>query len=209
MIVGEHSRDNDLDVNVVREKKMTNMRASTADEAIRLVPSRLSTSSRPSSSSPTMRWSRSRPSRCACARKFCSRTAGPSAGKRPSRPANDAVIDASERRNLGLSCSQTRSDDSYRTASATAAGVTADRLPFTSDECRSAGDGIHAVAPVQPRSHDALDRPIEAHFERHGFGPLPSNCWRISSCIGFIGLSIPSFDAPFMPAVEIGWRLAF
>ena len=38
MIVGEHSRDNDLDVNVVREKKMTNMRASTADEAIRLVP---------------------------------------------------------------------------------------------------------------------------------------------------------------------------
>jgi len=38
MIVGENSRDNDLDVNVVREKKLTNMRASTADEAIRLVP---------------------------------------------------------------------------------------------------------------------------------------------------------------------------
>ena len=38
MIVGEHSRDNDLDVNVVREKKMTNMRASSADDAIRLVP---------------------------------------------------------------------------------------------------------------------------------------------------------------------------
>jgi len=38
MIVGEHSRENDLDVNVVREKKMTNMRASTADDAIRLVP---------------------------------------------------------------------------------------------------------------------------------------------------------------------------
>jgi GTP-binding protein len=38
MIVGEHSRDNDLDVNVVREKKLTNMRASTADDAIRLVP---------------------------------------------------------------------------------------------------------------------------------------------------------------------------
>jgi GTP-binding protein len=38
MVVGEHSRDNDLDVNVVREKKLTNMRASSADEAIRLVP---------------------------------------------------------------------------------------------------------------------------------------------------------------------------
>jgi len=41
MIIGEHSRDNDLDVNVVREKKLTNMRASTADEAIRLAPPRL------------------------------------------------------------------------------------------------------------------------------------------------------------------------
>jgi GTP-binding protein len=40
MIIGENSRDNDLDVNVVREKKLTNMRASTADDAIRLVPFR-------------------------------------------------------------------------------------------------------------------------------------------------------------------------
>jgi len=38
MIIGENSRDTDLDVNAVREKKLTNMRASTADEAIRLVP---------------------------------------------------------------------------------------------------------------------------------------------------------------------------
>ena len=38
MIIGENSRDNDLDVNVVREKKLTNMRSSGADEAIRLVP---------------------------------------------------------------------------------------------------------------------------------------------------------------------------
>jgi len=41
MIVGEHSRDNDLDVNVVREKKLTNMRASSADDAVRLTPPRL------------------------------------------------------------------------------------------------------------------------------------------------------------------------
>jgi GTP-binding protein len=40
MIIGENSRDNDLDVNCVREKKLTNMRSSTADEAIRLVPFR-------------------------------------------------------------------------------------------------------------------------------------------------------------------------
>jgi GTP-binding protein len=40
MIVGENSRAVDLDVNIVREKKLTNMRASTADEALRLVPVR-------------------------------------------------------------------------------------------------------------------------------------------------------------------------
>jgi len=40
MIIGENAKDNDLDVNTVREKKLTNMRASTADEAIRLVPFR-------------------------------------------------------------------------------------------------------------------------------------------------------------------------
>ncbi len=43
MVVGEHSRDNDLDVNAVREKKLTNMRASSADEALRLVPYRQQT----------------------------------------------------------------------------------------------------------------------------------------------------------------------
>jgi len=43
MIVGENSRDNDLDVNIVKEKKLTNMRASSADEAMRLVPPRLLT----------------------------------------------------------------------------------------------------------------------------------------------------------------------
>jgi GTP-binding protein len=40
MIIGENSRPNDMDVNVTKEKKQTNMRASTADEAIRLVPPR-------------------------------------------------------------------------------------------------------------------------------------------------------------------------
>lgn len=40
MVIGENARDVDLDVNVTKEKKLTNMRASTADEAIRLVPFR-------------------------------------------------------------------------------------------------------------------------------------------------------------------------
>jgi GTP-binding protein len=40
MIIGENARPSDMDVNVTKEKKQTNMRASTADEAIRLVPPR-------------------------------------------------------------------------------------------------------------------------------------------------------------------------
>ena len=41
MIIGENARAADLDVNIVKEKKLTNMRASTADEAIRLVSPRI------------------------------------------------------------------------------------------------------------------------------------------------------------------------
>ena len=39
-VVGENSRDNDMDVNITKEKKLTNMRASTADEGIKLTPPR-------------------------------------------------------------------------------------------------------------------------------------------------------------------------
>ena len=38
MVVGENARAVDLDVNIIKEKKLTNMRASTADEAMRLIP---------------------------------------------------------------------------------------------------------------------------------------------------------------------------
>jgi GTP-binding protein len=40
-IVGEHARENDLDVNITKEKKLTNMRSSTADEGVRLTPPRI------------------------------------------------------------------------------------------------------------------------------------------------------------------------
>jgi GTP-binding protein len=40
MIVGENSRADDMDVNITKEKKLTNMRSSTGDELVRLVPAR-------------------------------------------------------------------------------------------------------------------------------------------------------------------------
>ena len=40
MIVGENARADDLDVNPTKEKKLTNMRSSTSDELVRLIPPR-------------------------------------------------------------------------------------------------------------------------------------------------------------------------
>jgi RimJ/RimL family protein N-acetyltransferase len=50
---------------------------------------------------------------------------------------------------------------------------------------------------------------IERHFDRHGFGLYAAELIETKAFIGFIGLNIPAFEAPFMPAVEIGWRLAY
>ena len=40
MIVGENARADDLDVNATKEKKLTNMRAASSDETVRLIPPR-------------------------------------------------------------------------------------------------------------------------------------------------------------------------
>lgn len=49
---------------------------------------------------------------------------------------------------------------------------------------------------------------IEAGFERHGFGAWACELKENGAFIGFVGLSVPTFHAPFMPCVEIGWRIA-
>lgn len=48
----------------------------------------------------------------------------------------------------------------------------------------------------------------EAHFDREGFGLWATELIDTGEMIGFIGLSIPTFQAHFTPCVEIGWRLA-
>ena len=50
---------------------------------------------------------------------------------------------------------------------------------------------------------------IRDHFVRCGFGLWAVEVIGGAPFIGFIGLSVPSFDAPFMPCVELGYRLAF
>jgi len=63
--------------------------------------------------------------------------------------------------------------------------------------------------PLTADASDALFDRTQAHFNRRGFGPFAVELIETNAFIGFIGLSVPAFDAHFMPAVEIGWRLAF
>ncbi|MEU8171437.1 GNAT family N-acetyltransferase [Microbispora hainanensis] len=64
----------------------------------------------------------------------------------------------------------------------------------------------HFPATLSREESDALAERIEAGFDEHGFG-----LWAVEAdgeFIGFTGLSVPRFTAPFTPCVEIGWRLA-
>jgi len=49
---------------------------------------------------------------------------------------------------------------------------------------------------------------IEQEFERRGFGLWAVEAFGVASFIGFVGLHEAVFEAPFTPAVEVGWRLA-
>jgi len=58
----------------------------------------------------------------------------------------------------------------------------------------------------RPQSDALMDR-IVAGLDRDGYGLYAVEFTATAEFIGFLGLSVPGFDAPFMPAVEIGWRL--
>jgi RimJ/RimL family protein N-acetyltransferase len=63
-----------------------------------------------------------------------------------------------------------------------------------------------------PLSRDESDERaarIRAHFDRQGFGLWAVEVPGVAAFIGFVGISVPTFEAPFMPCTEIGWRLAF
>jgi RimJ/RimL family protein N-acetyltransferase len=55
---------------------------------------------------------------------------------------------------------------------------------------------------------DAFAKRISGHFSEHGFGLWAVEVRELREFIGFVGISIPRFDAHFTPCVEIGWRLA-
>ncbi|HEX3239392.1 MAG TPA: GNAT family N-acetyltransferase [Solirubrobacterales bacterium] len=83
----------------------------------------------------------------------------------------------------------------------------ADREPFAAI---NADPEVMALfpAPLTRSESDRLADSIEAHFERHGFGLWALEVGASGDFVGFAGLAVPSFEAPFTPAVEVGWRLA-
>lgn len=54
----------------------------------------------------------------------------------------------------------------------------------------------------------ALITRFEAHIQAHGFGVWALEAPGVAPLIGYVGLQLVPFEAPFTPAVEIGWRLA-
>ena len=82
-----------------------------------------------------------------------------------------------------------------------------DRIPFAA---LNADPRVmeHFPAPLSREESDRLAAHIEAHFDRHGFGLWAVEILRVAPFAGFVGLSVPSFEAPFTPCVEIGWRVA-
>jgi len=63
-------------------------------------------------------------------------------------------------------------------------------------------------ALLSPEESDQLVDRIQAHFAAHGFGLWAAELRATAEFIGFIGLSVPRFQAHFTPCVEVGWRLA-
>jgi RimJ/RimL family protein N-acetyltransferase len=66
----------------------------------------------------------------------------------------------------------------------------------------------HFPKTLDRAESDAQAARIREHFVRHGFGLWAAEVPGIAPFIGFVGLSIPTFEATFTPCVEVGWRLA-
>ena len=66
----------------------------------------------------------------------------------------------------------------------------------------------HFPAPLDAAESDAMLDRIAAHWDEHRFGLWAVERLDDRRFLGFTGLTRPSFQAPFTPAVEVGWRFA-
>ena len=63
-------------------------------------------------------------------------------------------------------------------------------------------------APMTREESDALAQRAEREIAERGWGLWAAELEGSAPFIGFVGLAVPSFDAHFTPAVEVGWRLS-
>jgi RimJ/RimL family protein N-acetyltransferase len=82
-----------------------------------------------------------------------------------------------------------------------------DRDPFAALNSDPAVMEHFPAMPTRADSDALIDR-TTALLEERGFGLWAVEVRETGQFIGFVGLSVPSFEAPFLPGVEIGWRLA-
>lgn len=66
----------------------------------------------------------------------------------------------------------------------------------------------HFPAPMDAGASDAMFERMAAHWAEHGFGLWAVERRDDGAFLGFTGLTRPSFEAHFTPAVEVGWRFA-
>lgn len=66
----------------------------------------------------------------------------------------------------------------------------------------------HLPGPMTREASDALVARIEANFEARGFDVFAVEIAATGEFAGFVGLTVPRFEAAFTPCVEVGWRLA-
>lgn len=83
----------------------------------------------------------------------------------------------------------------------------ADREPFAALNA-DAEVMRHFPARLSREESDVLIERIKGHFDEHGFGLWALEVAGGPAFVGFVGLWRVSFEAPFTPAVEIGWRLS-
>lgn len=82
-----------------------------------------------------------------------------------------------------------------------------DRAPFAA---LNADPAVMQFLPARlsREASDAIAAAAQAHLQRHGYGLWAVEVRGGPPFIGFVGLNVPSFEAPFTPCTEVLWRLA-
>ena len=66
----------------------------------------------------------------------------------------------------------------------------------------------HFQKTLTREESDVFADRVRGLFDEQGFGLWAVEVPGVADFVGFVGLHVPTFEAPFMPCVEIGWRLA-